>query len=69
MRMTRKNPMMSLWLSGAHSVMGKATGAARGLMTAAARQQQRAMTREAEKMAAALWPRPRKEAAPKKRRK
>jgi hypothetical protein len=54
-RVTRRNPMMSLWLSGAHSAAGKVLGPARGLMTAAARQRQKAMQRDAEKMAAAFW--------------
>jgi len=53
-RVTRKNPTMSLWLSGAHSLAGKAAGPARGLMRAVARQQQKAMLREAEKIAEAL---------------
>ena len=51
----KKNPMMSLWLSGAHAAAGKILGPTRGLMTAAARQQQKAMLRDAEKMAAAFW--------------
>ena len=47
----KKNPWMSLWLSGANKVAG--TG--RGMWQAAARQQQNAMIREAQKMATSFW--------------
>jgi hypothetical protein len=50
-RPTKKNPFLSLWLSGANKVAG--TG--RGLWQAAARQQQSAMIREAGKMATSFW--------------
>lgn len=49
--LTKKNPFMSLWLSGANKVAG--TG--RGLFQAAARKQQTAMINEAGKMAADFW--------------
>lgn len=47
----KKNPFMSLWLSGANKVAG--TG--RGMWQAAARQQQNAMIRDAQKMATSFW--------------
>ena len=47
----KKNPWMSLWLSGANKVAG--TG--RGMFQAAARQQQNAMIREAQKVATSFW--------------
>jgi hypothetical protein len=50
-RPARKNPFLSLWLSGANKVAG--TG--RGLWLAAARQQQAATIREAGKLAASFW--------------
>lgn len=50
-RPARKNPFLSLWLSGANKVAG--TG--RGLWLAAARQQQAATIREAGKRAASFW--------------
>lgn len=65
----KKNPMMSFWLSGAHSAAGKVLGPARGLMTAAARRQQKAMLRDAEKMATAFWSGALKPLASPKRRK
>ena len=68
-RWGRKNPIMSFWLSAANSAAGKASGNARGLMTAAAVQQQRAMMRDAELMAAAFWSSALKPLAPPKRRK
>jgi hypothetical protein len=49
--LTKKNPFMSLWLSGANKVAG--TG--RGLWQAAARKQQTAMIHEAGKMATNFW--------------
>jgi hypothetical protein len=49
--LTKKNPFMSLWLSGANKVAG--TG--RGLWQASARKQQTAMIHEAGKMATSFW--------------
>lgn len=53
--MTRKNPMLSLWLSGANAW----AGAARGLWTAELRRrqagQQAAAMREATRQAARFW--------------
>jgi hypothetical protein len=48
---TKKNPFLSLWLSGANKVAG--TG--RGLWQAAARKQQAAAIREAGKMTTSFW--------------
>jgi hypothetical protein len=48
---TKKNPFMSMWLSGANRIAG--TG--RGLWQAAARKQQAAMIREAGKNATSFW--------------
>ncbi|MCW2283000.1 hypothetical protein M2323_000853 [Rhodoblastus acidophilus] len=64
----RKNPIMSFWLSGAHAAAGKVLGPARGVITAAALQRQKAMMRDAEKMAAAFWGSALKPLAPPKRR-
>lgn len=47
----RKNPFMSLWLSGANKV----GGAARGHFLAEARRQQAEMTRAAGKAVAGFW--------------
>ena len=48
---TKKNPLMSLWLSGANKVVGTS----RGLWQAAARKQQSQMIRDAGKMATSFW--------------
>jgi hypothetical protein len=63
--LTKKNPFMSLWLSGANKVAG--TG--RGLWQAAARKQQTAMIHEAGKMATSFWTAALKTPAKPKRRK
>ena len=47
----KKNPFMSLWLSGANSVMG----AARGRVTAEARRQSAAMMAEATRQTMRFW--------------
>ncbi len=47
----KKNPFMSLWLSGAN----KAASAGRGLFMAEARRQQAAILREASKAVANSW--------------
>ena len=62
---TKKNPFMSLWLSGANKVAG--TG--RGLWQAAARKQQSAMIREADKMTTSFWTEALKKPSSRKRRK
>ena len=62
---TKKNPFMSMWLSGANKVAGKG----RSLWQAAARQQQSAMIREAGKMATSFWTGAIKTTASRKRRK
>lgn len=48
---SKKNPFMSLWLSGAN----KAASTGRGLFMAEARRQQASMLREANKAAADYW--------------
>ena len=62
-RPTRKNPFMSLWLSGANKVAN--TG--RGLWQAAARKQQTEMMREANKAATSFWTGPLKTPSSRKR--
>jgi hypothetical protein len=47
----KKNPFMSMWLSGAN----KAAATGRGLWAAAARKQQSAMIRDAAKMTQDFW--------------
>ena len=47
----KKNPLMSLWLSGANSVIGKS----RAVAQAAARRQQAAAGTEAAKAVTAFW--------------
>jgi hypothetical protein len=47
----KKNPFMSLWLSGANKV----AGAARGHFLNEARRQQAIMTRKAQKAVADFW--------------
>ena len=59
---TKKNPFMSLWLSGANSVAGKA----RGHATAAAKRTQTALTKKAIGMWTDAWFSPLK---PRRRRK
>lgn len=49
--LSKKNPFMSLWLSGAN----KATATGKGLLAAAARKQQSAMVRDATKMTQDFW--------------
>jgi hypothetical protein len=49
--LTRKNPFMSLWLSGVNRVAGRG----RGLWQAAARKQQTAILNDATKVAASFW--------------
>ena len=49
--LTKKNPFMSLWLSGAN----KAAATGKGLLAAAARKQQSAMVRDATKMTQDFW--------------
>jgi len=53
MHRVTKNPFMSLWLSAANRMAN--TG--RSLMTAAARREQAAMLREANKAGSAFWTR------------
>jgi len=48
---TRKNPLMSLWFSGANRIVGKS----RSAVQAAARRQQAAMVTEATKAVTAFW--------------
>lgn len=48
---TKKNPWMSLWLSGANRVAGKS----RSVAQAAARRQQAAVATEATKAVTAFW--------------
>ena len=62
-RRTRKNPLLSLWLSGANA----AGGAAGGLMAAEAARQRRAMLREMEKTTLAFWSSALKPLAPRQR--
>ncbi len=62
---TKKNPFMSMWLSGANKIAG--TG--RGLWQAAARKQQSAMIREADKMTTSFWTGALKKPSSRKRRK
>jgi hypothetical protein len=59
---TKKNPFMSLWLSGANAVAGKA----RGHATAAAKRTQTALTKKAVGMWTDAWFAPLK---PRRRRK
>jgi hypothetical protein len=59
---TKKNPFMSLWLSGANSIAGKA----RGHATAAAKRTQTALTKKAVGMWTDAWFSPLK---PRRRRK
>lgn len=47
----RKNPLLSMWLSGANAV----AGAARGRMLAESRRQTQTMMNEGGKQAAAFW--------------
>ena len=48
---TKKNPFMSMWLSGANSV----AGAARGRVAAESKRQTTAMTNEATKQVLGFW--------------
>src|SRR5271165_2232042 len=63
-RPTKKNPFMSLWLSGANKVAG--TGL--GLWRAAARRQRSAMFRAADELSASYWNEALKTLFPGKRR-
>ena len=63
-RPTKKNPFMSLWLSGANKVAG--TGL--GLWRAAARRQRSAMFRAAGELSASYWNEALKTLSPGKRR-
>ncbi len=63
-RKTTKNPLLSLWLSGANA----AAGAGRGLMAAEAARQRRAMMREMEKTTLAFWSSALKPLAPRQRK-
>lgn len=47
----KKNPFMSMWLSGANAMLG----AARGQMTAEANRQMRAISRTAAQKTAEFW--------------
>jgi hypothetical protein len=48
---TKKNPLLSMWLSGANAVAGKARGAA----TAEAKRQQTGLVREAARFWTGAW--------------
>src|SRR5208337_2264638 len=63
-RPTKKNPFMSLWLSGANKVAG--TGL--GLWRAAARRQRSAMFRAADELSASYWNKALKTLSRRKRR-
>ena len=63
-RPTKKNPFMSLWLSGANKVAG--TGM--GLWRAAARQQRAAAFRAVAEQSASYWNEALKTLSPRKRR-
>jgi len=63
-RSTKKNPLMSLWLSGANKV----AGAGLGLWRAAARQQRSAIFRAAGELSASYWNEALKTLSPGKRR-
>ena len=63
-RLTKKDPVMSLWLSGANKVAGTSLG----LWRAAARQQQSAMFRAAGELSASYWNKALKTLSPGKRR-
>ena len=64
-RPTKKNPFMSLWLSGANKVAGTGTG----LWRAAARRQGAAAFRAASEFSASYWSEALKTLSPRKRRK
>jgi hypothetical protein len=61
---TKKNPFMSIWLSGANKVAGTSLG----LWRAAARQQQSAIVRAAGELSTAYWNEALKTMSPRKRR-
>ena len=48
---TKKNSLLSMWLSGANAVAGKARGAG----TAAVRRQQTSLTRQAARLWSGAW--------------
>ncbi len=49
---TRRNPLLSVWLSGANAVADKARGAA----TAEAKRQQASLAKEATRFWSGAWP-------------
>ncbi len=62
---TKKNPFLSMWLSGANSVLGSA----RGHATAAAKRQTATMMTQATKQMTDLWTLPLTAMQPKPRKK
>ena len=52
---TKKNPLMSLWLSGANALAGKARSAARGAGKAEASRQQTSLTKQAARFWGSAW--------------
>ena len=64
---TKKNPLLSMWLSGANAVAGKARGAA----AAEARRQQTSLLKEAARLWSGAWlagTKPEAKSEPKRRR-
>lgn len=66
---TRKNPFLSMWLSGANAVAGRTAGSARGRAIAEGRRQATIVAKKSVKQITDFWTGGLAPPAPKKRKK